>query len=530
MDRSEFYRLDAVLDEFDRQWHAEQRPRIEDLLSEVSSIDAGKVLEELLLIEIDCRRRKNERPERQEYEERFPGYRDVVGRAFANRDSADRALRESCTTATTEFSRRPDADVQASPGVQVGPYELVEPLGRGGFGEVWLGRRTGALATTYVAIKIPRNSESMMRIIRDEARSWVRASGHPNVVPIIEADVYGGLAAIVSEYVAGGTLAAKIREHGRLAVSLAVETAIGVLCGLEFLHAKGIVHRDLKPANTLLQHGVPRLTDFGLAWTGESQGGIAGTPAYMAPEALRGECSVQTDLWSTGVVLFEMLTGSVPFKSDRLSALIQEICDGGSVSIPPEIPSTVRQVLARALHKKAPHRFKSAAEMRAALSACRNGLPRYNGAAGDGDIPHHFTISVTGSMRSDPWKVRRRLQSLLAPYRAPLTTWYAGSNGVVDEVAAELLVAAGQQVFLVGYTRSDLSERALRLAEQYDLPFIDAQGEDVPREPNAPSERDIFFATKSDLVILVWDRKSPGTRELHTWLRRNHRDHLIVYL
>ena len=85
-------------------------------------------------------------------------------------------------------------------------------------------------------------------------------------------------------------------------------------------------------------------------------------------------------------------------------------------------------------------------------------------------------------------------------------------------------------MFLVGYNDTDISEKTGQLAKEYDLPFIDAESEEVPPEANAPSQRDIFFATKSDLVILVWDGNSSGTKQLHMWLQRHNRDHLMIYV
>src|SRR5262245_41294823 len=114
---------------------------------------------------------------------------------------------------------------------------------------------------------MPRDIESDLEALAREARIWVQASGHPNVLPVIEADVYDGQIAIVSEYAAGGSLSAWLRQQpGRLPVlAKAIEMATGILSGLSHLHSKGIVHRDLKPANILLQGDIPRLTDFGLA-------------------------------------------------------------------------------------------------------------------------------------------------------------------------------------------------------------------------------------------------------------------------
>lgn len=525
MKRTEFYPLDSLLDQFEGQWNVGQRPSIEQVLAANNTIDSSILLQELMLIEIERRRQLGESIEEREYRERFAGADEIVARVFELIDAPNDTAGAPCGAHQGPQSTRHPL---AFPGATVGPYELIEPLGKGAFGEVWLGKRDGALATTQVAIKIPWVSETTGRILREEAKSWVRASGHPNVVPIIEADVYGKVVAIVSEYVDGGTLEFMIQDSGTLAPPIAVETAIGVLAGLEFLHARTIVHRDLKPANILLQSGIPRLTDFGLARQGDDSNSIAGTPAYMAPEAFDGICSVQTDLWSAAVVLFEMLAGHVPFQADSLAPMI-ELARVGPLELPSHIPGCLQDVLIRGLSKDPADRYRSAADMRAALSDCRRQLARQGRTTNEG-APHHLTIAVTGSMDANPEKVRQRLSLLLAPYQTRLTTWYTGSNGVVDEQAAAMLADANQQVLLVGYTEDDMSHQSVKLIETHDLPFVDALSEDVPPEPNAPSRRDIFFATKSDLVILVWDGVSQGTLQLQQWLQQHHRDHLMIYV
>lgn len=185
-------------------------------------------------------------------------------------------------------------------GDQIGPYTLIKKLGRGEFGVVWLSERRTTLATTRVALKIPLNVDIDLKAIKLEANIWVRASGHPNVLPIIEANIYDGQVIIASEYAADGSLEAYLKQYNNKApsVEVAVEIISGVLAGLEHLHARNIIHRDLKPANILFQGTTPRLTDFGISRilesTRQTSTGLAGTPAYMAPEAFEGKRNVQT--------------------------------------------------------------------------------------------------------------------------------------------------------------------------------------------------------------------------------------------
>lgn len=551
--------IDSICEQFEAEWVAGRQPQIEDFLDRVGKFSKSRLLLELLQIELWWTHQRSEQ-NILEYQQRFPEQAETIrqawkkfqdrtrtiGRPLAEEErqthaifaQQDSAIDDTCAPGSTtgSCSEEHSSPLQGRAGSEVqthtklGQYALVERLGKGAFGEVWKADRTGKFATTQVAIKIPNDTYLASRIIRAEAQSWVRASGHPNVVPIIEADSYGDVAAIVSEYVAGGTLADAMKERP-ITSPEALEIAIGVLSGLEFLHSKQIVHRDLKPANILLQHGIPRLTDFGLAQLEDSGlRGVAGTPAFMAPEAFDGKASVKSDLWSVGVVLFEMLVNRRPFSSVDSSELVKEICSADDVAVPDHLPDMIREVLRRSLRKDSKGRYGSAAEMRAALSNCRRRVVSWDTAGHALATPRHLTIAVTGSMDADPVKVEQRLKTVLASYHAPLTTWYTGSDSSVDEQAAAMLVAASQQVCIVGYTKSNRSPLVSELIDKCDLPFIDVRGESLPDVPNAPSKRDIFFATKSDLVILIWDGKSNGTRILYEWLQRINRDHLMVYL
>src|ERR1051326_6322830 len=123
-------------------------------------------------------------------------------------------------------------------GDTIGPYSHVRTLGRGSFGEVWLAERRSSLITTQVALKLPFDASADLEQIRLEAQVWLRASGHPNVVPVLDAEVYGGQVVIASEYVAGGSLLDWLLQHGGKApsVSAAVAMTRGILDGLHFLH------------------------------------------------------------------------------------------------------------------------------------------------------------------------------------------------------------------------------------------------------------------------------------------------------
>ena len=253
-------------------------------------------------------------------------------------------------------------------GQQIGPYKLSRRLGRGGFGEVWLGERHGKFATTNVAVKLPLDEQIDHAAIEHEAQLWAKASGHPNVLPIIEADEYDGQIVIVSEYAPDGSLEDWLKTHGKMTVEKSVETTIQILDGLEFLHSRNIIHRDLKPANVLLQGNTPRLADFGISramrTTVASQSqNISGTFAYMSPEALDGKRSVQTDIWSVGVNLYQFLTGTLPFPYKEPSQLFPAIIMREFEPLPDFVPSDLKEIIAKSLAKLPENRYKTVNEM-----------------------------------------------------------------------------------------------------------------------------------------------------------------------
>lgn len=257
-------------------------------------------------------------------------------------------------------------------GDSIGPYTLTDKLGQGAFGVVWLAERRTSITTTRVALKTSLDDDVDLQTIKQEADLWVQASGHPNVVPIIEADVYDGRVVIVSEYAPGGTLAERLSnlQGNPMLLDTAVEMILGILAGLEHLHLRSIIHRDLKPANILLQGDTPRLTDFGISRilkTTSQSSSIAGTPVYMAPETFDGKRSAQADLWSVGVVFYELLTGRLPYPQADLSSLVGAILTRDPEPLPPSVPKAIQNVITKALQKDPTKRYQSASEMRQAL-------------------------------------------------------------------------------------------------------------------------------------------------------------------
>ncbi len=257
-------------------------------------------------------------------------------------------------------------------GQQFGRYTLVKPIGKGAYGEVWLAMRHAKFVTTKVAVKLPNTEHVDFDAIRQEAILWEQASGHPNVLPIIEADEFEGQVVIVSEYASDGTLDDYLGRAGKLPVKKAVELALGIIQGLEFLHSRRIVHRDIKPANVLLQGDTPRLTDFGMSRVvlGNAVSmQVSGTPYYMAPEAFSRKRDRQTDIWSFGVVLYEMLCGEMPFPGDEVDEICHSVLHDKPRPMPRSIPRALRDLVFKLLEKSPADRFQSAAAIRERLQA-----------------------------------------------------------------------------------------------------------------------------------------------------------------
>lgn len=271
-------------------------------------------------------------------------------------------------TTSEATSTAPHMAKELRPNTRIGPYVLVKRLGSGTFGSVWLGERRTSFATTLFALKFPRAEGLDLEDVKHEAQVWSVVSGHPNVVPVIEADIYDNQVVIVSEYVTDGSLAQWIENHWRsdAAIDDSIHFVTGILAGLIHLHSRAMVHRDLKPSNVLLQGRIPKIVDFGLARILASTNqsfSVGGTPAYMAPEAWEGQRTEQTDIWSLGVILYELVCGKRPYVEDNYDRLTQMIKHNPPPPLPATTPEPLQTVILKALARRPDERYRSAIEM-----------------------------------------------------------------------------------------------------------------------------------------------------------------------
>ncbi len=267
------------------------------------------------------------------------------------------------------------------PGEQLGPYLLQKQLGSGGFGSVWRAIRSGSLVPIPVAVKIGHELQSddqdgadAVERLLAEARTWVSASGHRNVVPVQDAGVWDGHLLLVSELMTEGSLRTRIRKlDGRpMPTEEAVELVLGVLAGLEHLHRLNIVHRDLKPENILLQHGDPRITDFGIsrfATRSAKTRHYSGTLQYLSPDAFENRVSFQMDIWAVGVILYELLTGHLPFDGGSDAQVMHAILTRPVPPLGPGVHPDLRRVVMTALERDLASRYATAAAFRQDLDA-----------------------------------------------------------------------------------------------------------------------------------------------------------------
>ena len=220
---------------------------------------------------------------------------------------------------------------------KIGKYDVVDVLGKGSMGIVYRGH--DAYVDRPVAIKLATNADAgdegasmAKRMFVNEARSAGRLD-HPNVLKVYEAGEENGQPYMVMEYIAGGdTLRSYCKPENLLPIPVVVKAIRDTADALHYVHSQGVLHRDIKPANVMLtQDGVVKLGDFGIAKRlGADQTQIMGwfgSPLYMSPEqAQDAEVTAQSDIFSLGSVIYEMLAGVPPFAAKGLTGLIQKVC------------------------------------------------------------------------------------------------------------------------------------------------------------------------------------------------------------
>jgi tRNA A-37 threonylcarbamoyl transferase component Bud32 len=273
-------------------------------------------------------------------------------------------------------------------GQKLGQYEILELIGEGGMARVY--RALQPTLEREVAIKaLPTEiddvrDQDLVRRFDAEAKLVARLS-HPHIVPVHDFGENSGWAYIVMEFIPHGTVRERLRKAESMGARIALPWAISVIeqaaLALDFAHVHGVVHRDVKPGNMLMRTAdYMLLTDFGVATILESSkalsrsGSTAGTPQYMAPEQGRqgGEVDGRTDIYSLGVVLFQCVTGRLPFNAENAVGVIMKHMSEplpSPLRLVPDLPAQVDYIIRRAMEKEPQRRYQRAADMAADLHA-----------------------------------------------------------------------------------------------------------------------------------------------------------------
>jgi serine/threonine protein kinase/formylglycine-generating enzyme required for sulfatase activity/Tfp pilus assembly protein PilF len=366
-----FLRIDEACCRFETAWRTGARPHIEDYLVAADAPEYTALFWELLPLEILYRRRAGESPHSQEYFDRFP---------FVDRSSLEKQLLSDKFERTTSAKQ----DVPA-PGRQLGQaaefpllssarYQFKKILGQGGFGVVYLAH--DEKLQRLVAIKVPHAqliaSANDAQTYLAEART-VANLDHPHIVPVYDVgEAEHCPVFIVSKYIDGCALTQRLKEDPP-GLEESVRWTSTIAETLHYAHGQGLVHRDIKPGNILLdKSGIPYVADFGLALKEENIGRgprFAGTPAYMSPEQARGEghrVDGRSDIFSLGIVFYELLTGRRPFQGDTQDDLLDKISN--LEARPPRqwvdaIPKELERICLKALAKRASERYSTAKDL-----------------------------------------------------------------------------------------------------------------------------------------------------------------------
>src|SRR3990170_528523 len=306
---------------------------------------------------------------------------------------------------------------------RLGRYEVLGELGQGAMGVVYKARdplidRIVAIKTINLGLAQDEKEEYESRFYQ-EAKAAGRLS-HPNIVTIYDVGKNGDVAYIAMEFLEGRELRDIMNDDGLLSVDQVLDIVAQVAQGLAYAHEHDIVHRDIKPSNVMVvRDGHVKITDFGIARMASSAvrtqtGMVLGSPKYMSPEQVMGKAIDQrSDVFSLGVMLYEMLTGQAPFNGENVNAIMYQtvnVAPAPPSTLNPAVPEMANFIVAKALAKKLEDRYQNAKDFAIDLRACRDTLPRsgkqidVSPAGGEKKLPDAIDISGRRNMDEEEAK------------------------------------------------------------------------------------------------------------------------------
>jgi serine/threonine protein kinase len=364
-------------------------------------------------------------------------------------------------------------------GRSIGPYRLVERIGQGGMAAVYKAvdtRDDRVLAVKILTAMAAAEPELVQRFLR-EAKLLKTRLRHPNIVPVEDyGEADGHMYLVMPLYTAGG-LNDRL-EHGAMTPQEGSQLIAQVSSALEYAHNQGIVHRDIKPSNILLDdQGNALLSDFGLARVADASvsltgSSILGTPAYIAPEQVRGDAiDPRTDQYSLGIVLYQLTTGRLPFESDSPMAILLKHVNEPLPrprSVAPSIPESVEQVILKATAKDPKDRFASVAEMNDAFrAALEHALHPEKGAAPQIHLgPSSMLVQPVPVPRSARPPSRRRLlvggivallALLVLAFPTAVLDLLTGASGRAEGSSSTIVIESGPQLTAMARTLQALA-------------------------------------------------------------------------
>ncbi|MEO1614433.1 MAG: protein kinase [Planctomycetota bacterium] len=368
-------KIDMICDRFESEWLAGNAPQIGDFLGEVEPGQRPRLFDELLQLDLEYRG-KGSTGERRTLLEQFPEFRTEIEKAF--KQQLDDTLAGTVNVDETQAmnsgeSDSEDFDFDAISGRRLGGYELLGEIARGGMGVVFRARQIEANRIVAIKMILSGNLAGKDEIERFKTEAEAAAKlDHPNIVPIFDVGRQGNQHYFSMGLVEGPSFKQLIRDQAisrKEAAALIRELALAI----HYAHENGVIHRDLKPANILLDSDrKPKITDFGLSkvldrstqLTGTGQ--LLGTPAYMSPEQASGDMSTVgplSDVYSLGAILYELITGTLPFKSESIIEVLSKI----RLEEPPaprtisrDVDADIETICIKCLEKEPEQRYESA--------------------------------------------------------------------------------------------------------------------------------------------------------------------------